>query len=117
MKTDHITLGLLCDHYGALLTEHQRRCLQLHCDRDYSLSEIAEQEGVTRQGVHAALRRAGEALERYERELGCLARARRTQEALEAVRAAVEKLLSRDPGPAAQDAASEILHAIAPLEE
>ena len=46
-----IKLGQLCDYYGALLTERQRKLLSQYADENLSLAEIAELEGVSRQAV------------------------------------------------------------------
>ena len=58
MKHDALTMALLYDYYGELLTEKQRTCFDLYYNQDLSLSEIAEDLGVTRQGVHDTLVRA-----------------------------------------------------------
>ena len=115
MKNDPITVSLLCDYYGDLLTDTQRRCLQLHYDQDLSLTEIAEREGISRQGVHATLSRAGAALAMYEEKLGCLRRARANQTAREAVRTAAARIAARG-GPSAPDAAA-ILEALSLMED
>ena len=54
--------GLLYDFYGALLTEHQRQVYEDVVLYDLSLSEIAEEQGISRQGVHDLVKRclAGE---------------------------------------------------------
>ena len=41
MEEDRLMQTMLLDFYGELLTEKQRRCLELHCNEDLSLSEIA----------------------------------------------------------------------------
>ena len=48
---DRIEIGWLFDFYGPLLTERQRKLLALYCNEDFSLSEIAAREGISRQGV------------------------------------------------------------------
>jgi predicted DNA-binding protein YlxM (UPF0122 family) len=60
------------DTYGAFLTDKQRELMELHYNDDLSLAEIAERAGITRQGAHDALKRAAEALERYEARLGLM---------------------------------------------
>ena len=60
----------LFDRYGALLTEHQRRVLELYLGSDWSLSEIARSQETSRSAVHDLIRRAGQALEDYELRLG-----------------------------------------------
>ncbi len=47
-----VAQGLLYDFYGELLTEHQRRVYEDVVFNDMSLSEIAEEQGISRQGVH-----------------------------------------------------------------
>ena len=74
---DRIEIGWLFDFYGPLLTERQRKLIALYCEEDYSFSEIAAQEGISRQGVYDAIHRGGRQLEAYERQLGLLARYQR----------------------------------------
>lgn len=61
--------GLLYDFYGELLTEHQRRLYEDAVYNDLSLREIAEENGISRQGVHNLLRRCDRILEGYEEKL------------------------------------------------
>ena len=58
MKMDKLVAqGLLYDFYGELLTDHQRAVYEDVVLRDYSLSEIAKEQGISRQGVHDLIRR------------------------------------------------------------
>lgn len=61
--------GLLYDFYGELLTEHQRRVYEDVAFHDMSLSEIAEEQGISRQGVHDLVRRCDRTLADYEKKL------------------------------------------------
>ena len=79
---DRIETGWLFDFYGPLLTDRQRTLLSLYCEEDFSLSEIAAQEGISRQGVCDAVHRAVRQLEAYERQLGLLERYRRLTQGL-----------------------------------
>lgn len=63
-------LSQLLDYYGGLLTKRQQKLLALHLDEDYSLFEIAEREGISRQGVHDAIKRAQQQLINIESKLG-----------------------------------------------
>ena len=67
---DLVRKSLLYDFYGALLTDHQREIYEEVVLNDYSLSEIAEDEGISRQGVHDMIKRCDKALEEYESKLG-----------------------------------------------
>lgn len=70
----------MLDTYGSLLTAQQRRLLARYYRDDFSLGEIAEEMGVTRQAVHDGLRRALAAMERFETALGLVGRARSGRE-------------------------------------
>ena len=61
--------GLLYDFYGELLTEHQRRIYEDVVMNDLSLSEIAQEQGISRQGVHDLIKRCNRILEDYESRL------------------------------------------------
>jgi len=114
MKSDALTMTLLFDYYGDLLTEKQRTFFDLHYNQDLSLSEIAEDAGITRQGVHDTLARAEAILLDMENKTGCIARARETREALGEIRAAARSL-REIPGAAA--AAEKILSAADRIKE
>ena len=66
--------ALLYDFYGELLTEHQKQIYEDVVLNDYSLSEIAQERGISRQGVHDLIRRCNNILEEYERKLRLLER-------------------------------------------
>ena len=61
--------GLLYDFYGELLTEHQRNVYEGVVFNDMSLSEIAEEQGISRQGVHDLVKRCNKILSGYEEKL------------------------------------------------
>ena len=67
---ERVELSLLYDFYGALLKENQRRMFESSILDDYNLAEIAEDENITRQGVHDAIKRACKQLREYEQKLG-----------------------------------------------
>jgi predicted DNA-binding protein YlxM (UPF0122 family) len=72
----------LYDRYGALLTEHQRQVLDLHLRSDWSLAEIAANQGTSRAAVHDIVRRSTRSLEDYEARLGLLKEATRRRRAI-----------------------------------
>ena len=78
-----IETGWLLAFYGPMLTQRQQELLHLSCEEDMSLAEIAQQEGVSRQGVHDILHRATQQLYELEEKLGVLKRFRRMQSGLE----------------------------------
>lgn len=66
--------GLLYDFYGELLTEHQRRVYEDVVFNDLSPSEIAKEQGISRQGVHDLKKRCDRILEEYEAKLHLVAK-------------------------------------------
>ena len=60
---------LLYDFYGELLTERQQQVYESVVLEDYSLSEVAEDLGISRQGVHDMIKRCNKTLEEYEQKL------------------------------------------------
>ena len=114
MRADALTMSLLYDYYGELLTEKQRQLFDLYYDQDYSLSEIAAAAGISRQGVHDTLARAEELLEGYERTLGCIARDARLQKQLEVI---AQNAQARARIPAAAPQAGAILRAVQEIKE
>ncbi len=71
-----LTFGALLDCYGAVLHEKPRLLMEYYYNDDLSLAEIAENTGMTRQGVHDALKRAEAQLTEYEALLQVCARTR-----------------------------------------
>lgn len=61
--------SLLYDFYGELLTEHQQAVYQSFVFDDMSLAEVAEEQGITRQGVHDLVKRCDKILQGYEEKL------------------------------------------------
>ena len=78
---------LLLDFYGELLTDGQRACCDLHWNEDYSLAEIAELRGLTRQAVWDNLHRAEAKLRQFEEKTGIVRRWLRRREQIGEIRA------------------------------
>ena len=68
----YINQGTLYDFYGRLLTVHQQRIYEDVVFNDLSLSEIAENEGISRQGVSDLIKRCNKSLVSYEEKLGLI---------------------------------------------
>lgn len=67
---NNVEITILLDFYGEMLTEKQRDFLSYYYNDDLSLSEIAENEGISRQGVRDAIKRAETLLYDMESKLG-----------------------------------------------
>ena len=70
---EYVLFDRLLDTYGSLLTERQLAAAVLHVREDLSLSEIAQELGITKQAVSDALATARAKLDDYEKKLGLLA--------------------------------------------
>lgn len=66
---EKIEQAYLYDFYGELLNEHQRKIYEDFVFNDLSLGEIADEEGISRQGVHDMVKRCTRTLEGYEEKL------------------------------------------------
>ena len=89
---------MLLDFYGELLTDKQRECFDLHYNEDLSLSEIAEQLGISRQGVWDSIRRAESAMEDVEEKTGLIRRFEENRAALSGLLRTLEELESSTEG-------------------
>ena len=116
MAESRWTQSMLLDYYGELLTDKQRECFDLHYNEDLSLSEIAEQLGISRQGVWDNIRRAESAMLEIEEKTGLIRRRENTRRALETIRKQAEEIGNLTRG-RAQDIARDILREIEQLEE
>lgn len=82
-------MNSLLSFYGSLLTDKQQEYLALYYGDDYSLGEIAEDFGVSRQAVYDNIRRSEAALEEYETKLHLYAQYEAGNEAVDALSAYV----------------------------
>ena len=78
-------ISYLLDFYGECLTEKQRGVLDYYYNDDLSLSEIAENEGITRQGVRDAIKRAENILIDMEQKLGFAKRSKQLKESFDEI--------------------------------
>jgi len=74
MKNQTYRMTMLFDFYGELLTDRQREFFDLYYNEDLSLSEIAENEGISRQGVRDVIVRAEAAMQEMEDKTGIIKR-------------------------------------------
>ena len=95
MKIDEvIQTSLLYDFYGSLLTDRQREVMELYYGENLSLSEIAAEFSISRQGVHDALKNAEKALHEYEQKLGLVEKFQQSREAIGAIDGMIEELIN-----------------------
>ena len=85
----------LFDLYGLMLTDKQQECLRLYLDEDFSLAEIGEELGISRQAVHDNIQRAEQTLMTFEDKLGIHARNAELQNELKNIAAELQPLLEQ----------------------
>ena len=93
MEDSPVTRALLFDFYGELLTDKQKEYFDLRFNEDYSLAEIAELGGLSRQGVWDILRRAESAMRQMEEKTGIVGRYLERKAQIESIRAELAALL------------------------
>ncbi len=81
----NLDITILLDFYGDMLTPKQREFLDYYYNEDLSLSEIATNVGITRQGVRDAIKRAEAQLMEMEDRLGLVKRFKDMQAGLEEI--------------------------------
>ena len=83
MFEKNLEIGYLLDFYGDVLSERKRTVLDYYYNDDLSLAEIAEEIGISRQGVRELIKKAGEELMFYEEKLGLAKRFQTLEEQAE----------------------------------
>lgn len=116
MKQEAFTMSLLLDYYGGLLTDKQKNYFDLYYNQDFSLAEIAEQEGISRQGVHDTISRTEATLLQMEACIGCVARAESIRKGLDEITSRA-KALREHEDPTVRQSAESILSAVLSLKE
>ncbi len=81
-----LSYSLLLDHYGSVLTDRQREIMVEYYNDDLSLAEIAENCGISRQGVRDAIKHGEATLQDWEHKLGIARRETEFQKQLSRLR-------------------------------
>ena len=92
MKSQAYRMALLYDFYGDVLTERQKEFYDLYYNEDLSLAEIAENNGITRQGVRDVTVRAEGILTDLEDKTGLIKRFLQMRPQLDAIQAAADEI-------------------------
>ena len=93
MKNQAYRMALLYDFYGDMLTDRQKEFYDLYYNEDLSLAEIAENYGITRQGVRDVIVRAEGILTELEDKTGIIRRFHKMQEQLQSVDEAMDQIV------------------------
>ena len=87
---------ILLDFYGGLLTEKQASALDGYYNQDMSLSELADEMGISRQGVMAFLKQGEKHLTDFEDKLGLAERFRKINEGLNEIKSVAENIENKN---------------------
>ena len=93
MLNEITTMSMLFDFYGNLLPERQKEFLRLYREENFSLSEIAQEFGLSRQGVYDGVKKAEVALHSYEEKLKLLDRFQKTEQILKNIDQSIDQLI------------------------
>ncbi|MGN0711627.1 MAG: YlxM family DNA-binding protein [Anaerovoracaceae bacterium] len=111
-------VSLLYDFYGELLTSRQREVMQLYHEENLSLSEIASEFSISRQGVHDALKNAEKALYEYEDKLGLVEKFGKTRAAVSEIEKSLDILIEENrDNPGLTDKLTNIKNVIDKIDE
>ena len=91
--------SILYDLYGGLLTEKKREVMELYHEENLSLSEIAEEQGISRAAVHDALKSAEKKLKEYESKLGLAKDYMNRVAVVEGLRESIKKITGGNNNP------------------
>ena len=114
MKDTKFSMTLLFDYYGDLLTDKQKTYFDLYYNQDFSLAEIAEEEGVSRQAVSDAITRTEAILQNFEDKTGFVKKAAERKGLVEAIR---KEALALQAVAGAEERAKAILSACDKIKE
>ncbi len=87
-----IELGMLCDIYGNLLTEKQKEVINDYANQDLSLTEIAENNNITRQAVNDIVKKGETKLLEYEQKLGIMKKQLETEKQIQNILSELSKI-------------------------
>jgi len=88
----NLDVAVLLDFYGDMLTDKQRDVIDLYYNQDLSLSEIAEHQGITRQGVRDSIKRGEVFLFELENKLGVFNNYIETQKTIQNIKYVVDRI-------------------------
>ena len=87
-----IELGMLCEIYGNLLTEKQKEVINDYANQDLSLTEIAENNNITRQAVNDIVKKGETKLLEYEQKLGIMKKQLETEKQIQNILSEISKI-------------------------
>ena len=95
MFAKNMRIAYLLDFYGDLLDDHTVSVMKAYYNDDLSLSEVASDVGISRQGIRHLVKKGEDLLEHYDSKLGLVARYERISQAADRIGEIAHKLYSK----------------------
>lgn len=111
-----LSISVLMDFYGGLLTDRQKEAMELYYNQDFSLAEIAENMDISRQGVRDFIKRGEKQLEDFEISLGLLKRFSEINTELETIKTGLAELEKLPLPPKAADLVGKLIESADKIE-
>ncbi len=111
-----MTISFLLDFYGDTLSERRREIIEMYYNEDLSLSEIAEQTGISRQGVRDSVKKSEKELLELEETLGLSERFNKAKKETEDICIALSKVIEGVEEQDTKDQLCEIKNRLEKLE-
>ncbi|MGI6734393.1 MAG: YlxM family DNA-binding protein [Anaerovoracaceae bacterium] len=86
-------ISILYDFYGVLLPPKQREIFRLYYEDNLSLGEIAEEYGLTRQGIHETIKRGEKKLRDFEKKLGLIRKFKQEKQIIDEMKENIRQLI------------------------
>ncbi len=117
MFAKNMLLPCLLDKYGALLTDRKRELLEYYYDDDYSLAEISELTGISRQGVRDSIKKSEAELTAFEDRLHLYRRCAAAEECIASAGGLVDELISSATDESTRNTLASLKAKLSALEE
>lgn len=91
-----VEIAVLFDYYGKLLSKKQYEIVQEYCNNDYSLTELAEINGVSKQSISDILNRTEKKLKFFEKELKHIEKLMKVNSKLNEINESIKDVLDSD---------------------
>ena len=88
----HVEVSMLCEIYGSLLTKKQYDVLNDYYNNDLSLSEIAENNNISRQGARDLIKKGENKLFEYEEKLKIMEKNAKNEQTIQLILAQLSKI-------------------------
>ena len=86
MHEKDLNISYLLDFYGELLSDRKRSVMEMYYNEDFSLSEIADEIGISRQGVRDIIKKSEDDLNFFEEKLGLSERLKQIEKKADKIR-------------------------------